>query len=137
MKNNTVLIIAIIALILGHASGYFISANKKGSMHNEPTQTMKGTMDGMTASLEGKTGDEFDKAFISGMIVHHEGAVVMAQAAQQNAKHPEIKKMAQDIITAQTNEIVQMRAWLKAWYGIDASENSNHSSMPGSVHSME
>jgi len=72
-------------------------------------------MDEMTGELKGKTGDDFDKAFIAGMIVHHQGAIDMANLAKQNAKHDEIKKLADDIIAAQTKEIGQMKAWQSQW----------------------
>lgn len=73
------------------------------------------TMDDMVDSLKGKTGDDFDKAFLSGMIEHHQGAIDMANLAKQYAGHDEIKQMADDIISAQTNEISTMREWQKAW----------------------
>lgn len=82
---------------------------ENGSMHN-----MMGMMSGQ---LKGKTGDEFDKAFLAEMIVHHEGAVTMAELAKTNAKHQEIKDMANAIISAQTTEIKQMKEWQKTWYG--------------------
>ena len=78
--------------------------------------SMSDSMAGMMAGLSGKTGDEFDKAFLSEMIEHHEGAIEMAKAAQQNAKHQEIKDLANAIISAQTSEINQMKAWQQAWY---------------------
>lgn len=73
------------------------------------------SMDDMSAMLEGKTGDEFDKAFIEGMIPHHQGAIDMANAAKTSAKHAEIKKMADEIIAAQQREIDMMRSWQEAW----------------------
>lgn len=73
-------------------------------------------MSGMTAGLSGKTGDEFDRAFLAEMIVHHQGAVSMAQAALASARHQEIKTMAQNIISAQNSEIAQMKEWQKSWY---------------------
>lgn len=73
------------------------------------------SMDDMSAMLEGKTGDAFDKAFIEGMIPHHQGAIGMARAAQQSAKHDEIKNMANEIILAQQREIDQMKQWQKDW----------------------
>ena len=73
-------------------------------------------MDDRRGGLQGKTGDAFDQAFLSEMIMHHQGAVVMAQAALQNAKHQEIKDMARAIISAQTSEINQMQMWGKSWY---------------------
>lgn len=82
---------------------------------------MSGTMASMTASLEGKTGDAFDRAFIEGMIVHHEGAVAMAEQALQRAGHEELKQMASEIISAQTREIATMRGWLESWFGAQSS----------------
>jgi uncharacterized protein (DUF305 family) len=87
-----------------------------GHVEHHAGEGMSGVMKGMMMDLENKTGDEFDKAFLSQMIMHHEGAVEMAKAAQQNAKHQEIKNMANDIISAQTREINQMKDWQKAWY---------------------
>lgn len=73
------------------------------------------SMQDMMDSLNGKTGEEFDKAFINSMIEHHTGAINMAKEAQMNAGRDEIKSMAQDIITAQEKEIEQMRQWQKDW----------------------
>ncbi len=73
------------------------------------------SMADMMGELEGKTGDDFDRAFIEMMIPHHEGAIEMARAAQQSAGHQEIKDMAEDIISAQQSEIDMMRGWQQAW----------------------
>jgi uncharacterized protein (DUF305 family) len=60
-----------------------------------------------------------DRHFIVMMIPHHDGAVAMADLALSQAKHPELKKLAQTIKTTQTKEIQQMRIWYKQWYGAD------------------
>ena len=73
------------------------------------------TMDQMTEGLYGLEGDAFDKAFIEMMIVHHQGAVDMAELIPESAKHAELKKLGEDIIVAQTKEIQMMKDWLKAW----------------------
>ncbi len=85
-------------------------------MNHQDDDDMSSTMHGMMSGLENKTGDDFDKAFLSEMITHHEGAVDMATAALSNAKHQEIKDMGKAIIDAQTKEIGQMKAWQQAWY---------------------
>lgn len=84
-------------------------------MHDQMMGDNEMTMSGMVNSLEGKTGDDFDKSFIEQMIPHHQGAIEMAKLAKENAYHQEIKDMADDIISAQTSEINMMREWEKTW----------------------
>lgn len=86
-------------------------------MGNNMPMDMDDMMADMNASLQGKTGDAFDKAFISEMIVHHEGAVSMAELALKNAKHQEITNLAKAIIAAQNKEITDMKSWQQLWYG--------------------
>lgn len=50
------------------------------------------------------------------MIVHHEGAVAMAEDARAQATKPELKTLADAILAAQRAEIEQMKAWRKAWF---------------------
>jgi uncharacterized protein (DUF305 family) len=70
--------------------------------------------------MEVPAGDgPFDQRFIQAMILHHEGAIAMAQDALQNAERQEIKDLAQAVISAQEAEIAQMRQWLSEWYGIE------------------
>lgn len=76
---------------------------------------MSMSMRDMGAMLEWKTGDALDKAFLEGMIPHHQWAVDMAKYLV-NAKHPELQKMGQDIIVAQEKEIAQMKQWLIDWW---------------------
>jgi uncharacterized protein (DUF305 family) len=58
----------------------------------------------------------FDKAFIDAMIPHHQSAIEMAQMAYRQSDNPEIKKLAEGIVEAQTREIEQMEGWRQAWY---------------------
>jgi uncharacterized protein (DUF305 family) len=58
----------------------------------------------------------FDAQFIDGMIVHHQGAIAMANEALSKAEKPEIKTLAQAILKAQDAEIKQMKDWRKQWY---------------------
>lgn len=129
-QNTNYIVIGLLVLIIGFGAGYFMRGSQayetpssgnhmmsNGMMMGDDGMAMGNAMDDMMAGLQGKTGDDFDKAFLSEMIMHHQGAVAMAQAALQDAKHPEIKQMAQTIISAQTTEIQQMQGWQKSWYG--------------------
>lgn len=51
-----------------------------------------------------------DREFVKGMIPHHAAAILMAKKA--NIHDPEIKKLAEEIITSQEKEIQQMKAFL-------------------------
>ena len=73
------------------------------------------------SSLASKTGDDFDKAFLTEMIMHHESAVDMAKLSERNAKHDDIKAVSENIISAQTEEISRMKRWQKDWGYLDDS----------------
>ena len=55
-----------------------------------------------------------DVDFVRMMIPHHQAAVDMAKVLLAHGKDPEIRKLAQDIISSQEKEIDLMEAWLKA-----------------------
>jgi uncharacterized protein (DUF305 family) len=64
------------------------------------------------------TNVDFDRMFLQMMIPHHQAAISMAQQAQAQMEHPEIKTLAQGIITAQQTEIAEMQGYLRDWYGV-------------------
>lgn len=129
-------------IIAGLSAGYSVNHGYSGMMRvmgvssskvNSIDMPMNGntdasdnsmTMDGMVSSLKGKTGDDFDKAFVAEMINHHQGAIDMAKLAQQNAKHQEIKTLAGNIISAQTSEIDAMKSWQTQWGYTSSSSDS-------------
>lgn len=90
--------------------GMHSNTNSQGMMDNDDM-----SMGDMTSSLKSKTGDDFDKTFIAGMIIHHQGAIDMAKLAKDNAKHDEVKQLANDILSAQSKEIDIMQAWQTQW----------------------
>jgi uncharacterized protein (DUF305 family) len=70
---------------------------------------------GMTAMQHAMSGTKMtgdpDQDFVAMMIPHHRGAVDMAKIELKYGKDPELKKVAQDIIKAQDDEIKFMRDW--------------------------
>ncbi len=50
--------------------------------------------------------------FVTMMIPHHQGAIDMARALLLTTKDPELRNLAQGIITEQQNEILLMQGWL-------------------------
>ena len=99
-----------------HTQNFELAKNQgMNEMHEQMMGDEDMSMNDMVESLKGKAGNEFDKAFISEMIDHHQGAIDMAQLAKIYAKHEEIKSLADDIISAQTSEIEMMEQWQKNW----------------------
>jgi uncharacterized protein (DUF305 family) len=85
-----------------------IEANNKQMQH-----------EGMEHNMEmdlGPIDTDYDLRFIDAMILHHQGAVVMAKEVQQKSTRPEMKQLADEIIEAQEKEIAQMQLWRKTWY---------------------
>jgi uncharacterized protein (DUF305 family) len=60
-------------------------------------------------------GDEFDRRFMEAMIVHHEGAIDMAERVLAEGQDDEVAGLAQLVIDAQQGEIEQMQRWLEEW----------------------
>ena len=59
-----------------------------------------------------RDADPFDQAFLDMMIPHHVGAIEMAKAELAKGEDPELKALAEDIVTAQEREIDAMREHL-------------------------
>lgn len=85
------------------------------NMMDHSAMGMMSEMAGMETSLDGKTGDAFDKAFIAQMSLHHQSAIDMAAPGMENAKHQEVKDLTAAIVTAQSREIAQMKQWQQDW----------------------
>lgn len=136
MKNLN-LVIILISLLIGGSLGYLIKDNNlnqeesrhgymPNKMHMMPdgsimmndhsSMNMSDMMHNMNANLEGKKGDELDKAFLDEMIIHHEGAIEMAELIVKNSDKAELIKLGKDIISTQQNEIDLMKEWRTNWF---------------------
>ena len=134
MKNN-VLVIRLLTLIIGLFVGYTLAprtmmdTETMVEMHDEVEEyeeheeeiisgdgVMQHAMEEMMRPLMGKTGEEYEKAFLEMMIVHHIGAIEMAEDLLGQTDRPELVKMGNDIITVQTEEVDMMKGWLDDWF---------------------
>lgn len=60
-----------------------------------------------------KIHDDIDKDFAEQMIPHHQSAVDMAEVYLKYGKNPELIKLSNDIVKAQTSEIAFLKDWLQ------------------------
>ena len=74
------------------------------------------SMENMVDSLKTLKDDEFDRTFIELMIEHHQGAIDMANLIPSRTDRPELIKLGQDIVLAQSREIKMMQEWLRVWF---------------------
>ena len=77
--------------------------------------THMGSMTDDTAALTNISAAEFDREFVEQMIPHHEMAIMMAQMLRASTERAEMKELANNIITSQSQEIQMMRDWLLVW----------------------
>lgn len=121
--NKNIFTAIVVSLLIGGGVGYMVAPKENISMQAPTSQGTAGehssqtTNGDMASSLKDKKGDALDQAFLDGMIVHHQGAIDMANIVLANSKRPELQKMAREIISAQSSEITTMKGWLSAWYG--------------------
>jgi uncharacterized protein (DUF305 family) len=60
-----------------------------------------------------KSSGNSDADFVALMMPHHQAAIDMAKSELLNGKDPQMRRVAQEIITDQQSEIELMQLWLK------------------------
>ena len=87
-----------------------------GSMDMEGMDVGGMEMEGMSAedmaALEAASGIEFGRMFLEMMIIHHRGAVEMAETEIAEGSNPDAVAMAQEIADSQAAEIEEMETLL-------------------------
>ena len=63
-------------------------------------------------ALEAAQGADFDRKWLTGMIAHHQGAVMMANQVLGTTSDPQVKALAEAIVKGQTSEITTMQGLL-------------------------
>jgi uncharacterized protein (DUF305 family) len=110
----------------GQSSAMMGSGMMNGSMMSGGMMG-PGMMNGsMLSGVIANANAPFDQRFLDQMIAHHQMAVTSAQRMIGDSARPELRDLAQRIITGQQHEIDQMRAWRQDWYG-----SASSGSLPG------
>ena len=63
----------------------------------------------MMADMEIKPSGDVDTDFVAMMVPHHQGAIDMAQAELRYGRNEQLRRLAQEIIVTQREEIAAMR----------------------------
>ncbi len=87
------------------------------------------TVKSMGAMASAPSGDA-DADFVAAMIPHHQGAIDMAKAELAHGRNEQLRRMAQEIIVTQQQEIAAMRFALD---GQQSAQATSRGQVPGSI----
>jgi uncharacterized protein (DUF305 family) len=81
---------------------------------SEPASTreLRAANDRMHRDMNIRYTGNADRDFAAAMIPHHQGAIDMARVQLRHGTDPEMRRLAEEIIRAQEQEIAQLRAFL-------------------------
>lgn len=109
---------AALALCLGTGSalaqhaGHGAPAAGASSSEAASTRAYREAMARMHKAMDIPYTGDADRDFAAGMIPHHQGAIDMARIELEHGTDPEMRKMAEEVIAAQEQEIARLRAFL-------------------------
>jgi uncharacterized protein (DUF305 family) len=79
--------------------------------------------------------NDADVTFTQNMIPHHQQAIDMAKLVDTHTERPELRQLADSIVTTQGQEITQLQGWLRSWGKPATPEGMGHGGMemPGTM----
>lgn len=95
----------VIALVTGIAIGYIATPEYRQNMYASARMDL------------GPADRWIDERYITAMIAHHRGAILVAEQASKNATRSEIKNLAAEILANEPKLIAELYSWKKDWYG--------------------
>lgn len=127
-RRTGIAMAALAAAIVGGAASYAASQAASGSGPSAPaSEAATGVINnrgaGVTMADNPDMGmghftenQPFDAQFLDQMAVHHEGAIMSTRAMIADSVRPELRALAEDILTSQRDQLAQMRTWRRQWY---------------------
>jgi len=101
------LALAAVAAALGGAAAGMLPATAE-SLSAAFAAENEAAMNRMMAAMEIKPSGDIDRDFAAMMIPHHQGAIDMAQAELRYGRNEQLRRIAQEIIVDQQQEIAAM-----------------------------
>jgi uncharacterized protein (DUF305 family) len=106
MNKNLAVGLSVVSFVVGTGVGFYLT----------PEYTAMKAENKSSMVTLGMADREIDKRYLQNMIAHHLSAIDLLKQAQQNSKRPEIKKLAEDVITADQKDIERLYGLLDQWY---------------------
>src|SRR4030081_1385035 len=104
----------VVPVLLVVALGLSACGSKAQSHANASATNASGASPSM--STKPLTGSDLDRAFLQGMVPHHQAAIDMAAVEVQKGKDPRTRALAQAFIDDQQREIAQMNQIAQAQF---------------------
>ena len=122
-RDSVMLTVATLAVVCAVGTIFFASAQPLTPSDPEicarPTSDVGGeasflaenvnAMKKMMGDMAVKPTGDVDADFVAMMVPHHQGAIDMALAVLRHGRNPQIRRLAQEIIVTQQQEIAVMR----------------------------
>jgi len=96
-------------IISSGAAILIMAAAPAPTYSSEFAQDMNSAMKRMMGAMQVRPIGDVDRDFAAVMIPHHQGAIDMAVAELRYGSNPQLKRIAQEIIVDQQQEIAAMR----------------------------
>src|SRR5580658_408452 len=110
--RQSLVVVGLVTVLVTTAAMYGVSrtvATAETPFQAENRAAMSRMMAGMAVAPSG----DVDQDFAATMIAHHQGAIDMAKAELRYGHNEQLRRIAQEIIIGQQQEIVAMRLALK------------------------
>jgi hypothetical protein len=103
-RSNLTIGGTLLALALIACAGYLAASPEEGPFLAENHVAMNRMM----KAMEVKPSGDVDKDFVAMMVPHHQGAIDMARAELRYGHNEQLRRLAQEIIVTQQQEIAVM-----------------------------
>jgi len=109
-----VVVLLILVCSIASPARQGLPSSKKDQTEGTAGLEMEQAMEKMHTGIASikPTGDN-DADFVRFMLPHHQAALDMAKAELTHGKDPQMRRLAQEIVTDQQSEIELMQFWLK------------------------
>ena len=113
--NRLLLALSLAAAVVGCTRAAGDSAVRRtGGAADEPFIAASGAaMEQMMKAMAIRPSGDVDRDFVAMMTPHHESAIAMAKAELRYGKNEQLRRMAQEIVVTQEQEIAAMRLALR------------------------